>query len=343
MRPAVLLGITLASLSAACAARAHGLELESWSAAWCEPCLRMEREAWSAPDVATWVAKNAVRLRRDLDADARRAAERGVRAIPVTIARRDGRELGRLEGRRDSAALLVWLETMARGGTAVEAAAAELERLGPGADRELRLARALREAGRSTEAAGRLTALWSRPRAARTDVQLGLWDETRTLAAADATARATLHEHAQRVGPGAGGSCADLQDWIELCDATGAGPELVRWVLVHGREPEHAAVVLSARAVLWRWLRAAEEFAAIVDLVEQTVPATDWARQRALVTDFERASFAPEDLARLRAERERDLADLERGLAASGRQDDARAVARLRQGLERARGAEGSR
>lgn len=308
---------------------APALELERWSASWCEPCHRMEREAWGDPAVMRWLANGARVTSRDLDAEAESARRIGVEAIPCVVARRDGHELGRLVGFHAAEPLLQWLETLAGGGTDVDAARAAAESAPADPDVLHRLASALSAAGRTAEAARTLARVWALPRGARGSLAVRLVDETRALADADAEARTVLRAPRDGLAARARTDDAALQDWIELSVATGLDADVARWFVELADPAARRAPIVAARESLWPALRASDEYGALVTLVELSVPARTWAANALQISDFERTHFGDPAIVAFRAQRRERVEDLCRGLVELGRTAEAEEISRI--------------
>lgn len=82
------------------------------TADWCGPCQSFKRGALSEARVGEWIASNTHPVYVD-GTDALPAAAEGfaIRAFPTMLIVRDGREVARIEGGRDSDELLAWLRT----------------------------------------------------------------------------------------------------------------------------------------------------------------------------------------------------------------------------------------
>ena len=118
-------------------------------------------------------------------------------------------------------------------------------------------------------------------------------------------------------------------DWIDLAHALGEDTRVAAWFSTLSADDVRGEVVQARRETVWRALRAAGRFDEIVRFVEVSVPATSFARARAVETAFEREMFDAPSLAAMRVERARDLDDLRRGCLATGRAADAEEIERL--------------
>jgi len=319
--------VLVASVAAACAALGDPeparLDVEIWSASWCGPCGRMERESWRDPRVERWIAERAHVATRDLDAEADLARRLDVVAIPCVVARREGVELGRLVGYRGPEPLLAWLETMAAGGSDLDAARAAARSARGDPNSKMRLASALRAEGRHVEASCVLVELWAIPRGERGELEARIGDESRTVAEADVAARDILRARCAELEGRVDADDGALADWIELGCAAGLGDEVAGWFVALEDRAARREPLVAVREQLWSALRSAGEYGAIVELVEISVPVRTFAANLAKVTDFERATFDAATLAMMRAERRARIEDLRRGLVELGREVDA--------------------
>lgn len=80
------------------------------AASWCEHSARMDEETWPDISVTSWVRKEAVALRWDLDGDSWMPVE--FRGIPTTVVYSGEIEVGRHEGFLAPSDFLEWLESM---------------------------------------------------------------------------------------------------------------------------------------------------------------------------------------------------------------------------------------
>lgn len=116
-KPEVFVALTLAE------ARARSLEeqkllLIDVSADWCQPCKHMNCTTWRAPDVVSWVHRNAIAVQLESDAD---VAALSVQAFPTLILERAGVELDRTSGAKNADALIKWLDNARSGRTELDA------------------------------------------------------------------------------------------------------------------------------------------------------------------------------------------------------------------------------
>jgi thiol-disulfide isomerase/thioredoxin len=84
----------------------------TFTATSCGPCARMNAKTWSDEDLIAWAADHAVVIAIETTDDSQISRDHKVRALPTTIAYRDGAELGRVVGFKKAAKTLTWLQEL---------------------------------------------------------------------------------------------------------------------------------------------------------------------------------------------------------------------------------------
>lgn len=84
------------------------------TASWCGPCQSFKRDALSDPAVMQAMNQAGLPAYIDVDEDQEGAGNLKVFSIPVLIALRDGKEVGRLEGNQDASKVVQWLSSLPR-------------------------------------------------------------------------------------------------------------------------------------------------------------------------------------------------------------------------------------
>jgi thioredoxin 2 len=82
------------------------------TASWCGPCQSFKRGALSETAVMQAMNQAGVPAYIDVDEDQKGAGDLKVFSIPVLIALRDGKEVGRLEGNQDAEDVVAWLGSL---------------------------------------------------------------------------------------------------------------------------------------------------------------------------------------------------------------------------------------
>lgn len=335
----------------------------------CAPCRRLETETWLDPRVVSRVnAAGASTFRFGVEELPHAASELDVVALPQVIAWRRGVEVDRVRGFVTPESFVEWIDALERGGTRLGVLRDRANaRPRDGAIVHAWATEALRRdaLGEATDAYERL---WSMPASARGEGAVRVPDETEELArrspaarerlarrcasleaiaagtntAASASSGTSTSETSANVTPSSGRGGADPAatsdassrdeargDWIDLAHALAEDARVAAWFSTLSADDVRGEVVQSRRETVWRALRAAGRFDEIVRFVEVSVPATSFARARAVETAFEREMFDAPSLAAMRVERARDLDDLRRGCLATGRAADAAEIERL--------------
>ncbi len=114
------------------AGTAHKYVIADATATWCGPCRMMDENTWSDPQVEQWMAKNAIAVQVDVDADKAVAADLNISAMPTVVifSRTDPHhETARQTGYQDPEDLLAWLSAVEQdGGSPAAVAAARYQR-----------------------------------------------------------------------------------------------------------------------------------------------------------------------------------------------------------------------
>lgn len=94
------------------AAPQHRMVVAFATASWCGPCQEFKRSTLSDPRVAEAIIQAGVPAYIDVDKDADGAGRLKVFSIPVMIALKDGKEVGRMEGNRSASDVISWLGSL---------------------------------------------------------------------------------------------------------------------------------------------------------------------------------------------------------------------------------------
>lgn len=119
-RPAVFSDKTFAEAVAASKGTGR-ITIVKATAEWCGPCKAMNRTTMVDPSVVAWFGEtakgtgNGLIIEFDVDKDNKLAQDLNIRAMPTTIAFKDGKEFDRIVGYRDAKGFLSWLESVKAG------------------------------------------------------------------------------------------------------------------------------------------------------------------------------------------------------------------------------------
>ncbi len=113
--PGVFMELPLEEAQVRAAAQQRYLLVDA-TATWCAPCKEMDATTWVDPTVVAWVNHNAVAIQVDVSRPGPVSERLSIKSMPTVILFRDGKELDRLEGYQEPAALLDWLQLVVSGG-----------------------------------------------------------------------------------------------------------------------------------------------------------------------------------------------------------------------------------
>lgn len=135
------------------------------TAEWCAPCKRMDKTTFVDEKVIKWFGDHGLIIEFDVDKDRQLAADLNVRAMPTTIAFKEGKEVDRVVGYRDAAGLLGWLERVRTGVAAGDGVTATIEKTPEDLSKltmsaRMQRASSLVAAGKAAEAADEYVWLW---------------------------------------------------------------------------------------------------------------------------------------------------------------------------------------
>lgn len=82
------------------------------TASWCGPCQQFKRSTLADARVAQALQRTGIPAYIDIESDTDGAGRLKIFSIPVLIALKDGREVGRMEGNRSASDVLTWLENL---------------------------------------------------------------------------------------------------------------------------------------------------------------------------------------------------------------------------------------
>jgi thiol-disulfide isomerase/thioredoxin len=205
------------------------------TAEWCGPCKSMDRTTWIDPAVTDWIARHAIAVQIDVDAEPEIAKQLDVRAMPTLIAFKSGVEFDRTVGLKQPSELLAWLDGILRGETSLATLRAEVARRSGGAMERMNLARALASRGKLDEATDAYAWLWEHILEQQPEMfgvrASFLLAEITDLCARYAPARTRFSELRDAVAPRPRGNLEPeaVADWMLLNQALGEPGRSLEW------------------------------------------------------------------------------------------------------------------
>jgi hypothetical protein len=309
------------------------------TAAWCQPCKTMDRVTWSDARVVAWLRQHAVALQLDVDEEKAVAASLCIRAMPTVVAFREGAEFDRVVGMKRPEELIVWLEGVQRGETAIDPLRRSAAAKAGDMQARYALARALLASRRFTEATDEYEWLWLHVleyEPAMVGVR-GSYMLTELVELvrdhAPARERFTALRDARAPGEPKGADPEAVVEWMDLCRVLGDRDLVLEWFDAHAEGVAclcRGAHMVKVRFV--RFLREQERWAALGGVFAE--PAVDEVHAWHERLEATRTHALPPPMADMRAQMIAHLEDSLRtdgvvmlvALVAAGRLEDARQV-----------------